>query len=285
MRQHTSLSESNGALGTLLVEDSRGKENTAVQHTANEVANSVQPRTIEGRETASLLSSSVLQQASTLYETAESSTSSINGPPSSVPDCTRAASMADAPRQQGNTPTDWTPAQLSNPDHLIASCTATHERYEGLPDEAKLHIGSFAAMNAASSSPGGSPLAPSVADAGSMCSAKAGTSDRSRPVPPHLPESRHSKGLQQLWNSTPHTPLMVPSPCSMTGKQSKQGRRHSEEQGHQLVLSSETSTTAEGASQSSSMSGSAVSEVTEGATAHSAVLWSMPMGGADSPHG
>lgn len=293
MQQHsTSLSESNSALATLLVkDDSRGRENAAVQDPANKVADSVQSRTTTGQETGGLLSSSVVQQASTFYKTAESSASSMHGPASPVPGCTRAASTADVPRQQGSAPTvggtGLMPAQPSNPDHLIASCPAADEGYAGLLDDTQLHISPFAAIEEASSSDG-SPSAPSAAVAGSMSTPKAGISDRSSPAVhfalPHLPESRHSKGLQQLWNSMAHTPLMVPSPCSMTGKQSKQGRRQSEEQGHQPVLVSEMSTAAEGTSQSSSMRGSAAPEVTEGPTAHPAGLMSTPMGGAENPY-
>lgn len=274
MRQHsTSLAESNSALGMLPVEDSRGKQHTALQESANEVADLVQPRTTTGHETGSLLSSNVVQQASTLYETAGSSASSMHGPAPSRPDCTKAALVADEPRPQGSAPTGMIPAQPSTPGHLIASCTATAEGYTGPPHDTYLPISPFAAMSAASSSSGGSPLTPSAAVAGSMTTPKAGTLVRNSPAVhtalPHLPESRHSTGLQQLWNSVAHTPLMVPSPCSMTGKQSKHGRRHSEEESHQPVLISEITIAAEGASQSSSMRGSAASEVTDGATAHS----------------
>ena len=36
-------------------------------------------------------------------------------------------------------------------------------------------------------------------------------------------ETRHSKGLQQLWNCVAHTPLTVPSPHSMTDRRSPDG--------------------------------------------------------------
>lgn len=285
-QQSMSLSESNSPLGMPSVQDGRGKENTAVQDTAIQVADSVQPCTTKGHETHSLLlSSNLVQQASTLYESTRSSASSLHGAASSMPGCTRAALMADAPRQQGSAPTGMMPAQPSSPNHLIASCPTADEDCAGLPRDTQLHISPFAATDAASSS-SGSPLAPSAADAGSMSTAKASISDRSGPAVhyalPCLPESRHSKGLQQLWSAMAHTPLAVPSPCSMSAKQSEQGRRRRAEQGHQPVLMSEVTAAAEWASQSSSMSGNATLEVPERATAHSAGSGSTPVGGAES---
>lgn len=44
-------------------------------------------------------------------------------------------------------------------------------------------------------------------------------------TPQRLPESRHSKGLQQLWNCVAHTPLAVPSPHAVTDNHSQASPR------------------------------------------------------------
>lgn len=250
---------------------------------------------------------------------------SAHAPASAMLGCNRAASMADSTTLEGSVPIGLMPAQSSSPENdsfeseadlhqpmqasarpeqLILSCPAADKSYAGgnsffgaqghmVPDYVQLHgIPSAAGVNQLKPSSKSSPLAPCLvtAVADSMSTSKASISDRRdsavQHAIPHLPESKHSKGLQQLWNSVAHTPLTVPSPCSMASKHSKLGRWQCEEQGYQRVLGPEVTTPTEGMSQSSAvstMSGSAASEVTERATAYLAGSRSMPMGGAASP--
>ena len=286
----------------------------------------VQPSTAPGSETDALLSSEVTQQATSRHETtadnltaAKSSLGSggsAHAPASAMLHCNRAASMAHSTMLEGSAPIGLVPAQPSSPEHdslesetdlhqsmqasarpeqSIYSCPAADKSYAGVPDDVQLPvIPSAAGFNQLKpSSSKSSPLAlcsvTAVAD--SMSTPKADISGRIDPALhdalPHVPESRHSKGLQQLWNSVAHTSLTVPSPCSMASKHSKLHRWQVEEQSHQRVLVPEMTTRAEGTSQASAvstMSGSAASEVTERTTAYSGGSRSMPMGGAESPH-
>ena len=319
------LSGGNSTVGTLPEEDGRGQQNIAELNCATEVSASVQTTTAADCETDTLLSSNELQQASSRHETttgnltaAKSNLGSVRVPASAMLYCSMAAStlnpMAGSTRLEGIAPFGTMPAQPSSPEHdsveseseseadlcqqmqpstrqeqLIASCSAAGKSYAGVPDHAELHAAPFAAVLESSSS-SSSPFAPSSMVADSMSTPKAGISERSGPAVhdalPQLPESRHSKGLQQLWNSVAHTPLPVPSPCSMAVDHSKLDRLQCKEQGHQHVLVPEMTAPAEGTSQSSivsTMSGSAASELIERATAHLARSKS-PMEGDKSSH-
>ena len=311
-------SEGNSTLGTPPVERGKGEQNVPELNCANEGAGSVPPSTAACSDTAALLRDAAQQSNLRDEMTAGHLTAAVSCRGSLyIPvehNCTRAEStMAASTMLEGSAPTALLPAQPSSPEHdslqseadlfqqmeasftreqLLASCPAAGESPAEVPDDAQLHvIPSAAGLNQfESSSSNGSPSAPSSRVAASMSTPKAGISDRSGPAIqhalPYLPESRHSKGLQQLWNSVAHTPLTVPSPCSMAGKHSKLDTRQCEEQGHQSVLMPEMATHAEGISQRivSTVSSSAASGLTESATAHSAGSRSMPVGGAESPH-
>ena len=287
MLQHSvNLSEGNSR--TLSEEDCRGEQNVAELNCAYEVAVSAQPSTAAGSKSDTLLSSNVTQQASCSHEmmasnltAAQTSLGSIHAPASAMLYCTRAVSIADPMVPEGSAPIGHMPTRSSSPQH--DSLQSEADRSQQMQASATL------AAVVESSSSMCSPLAPSLAVADSMLSTpKAGISEDCGPAGhhtlPHLPESRHSKGLQQLWNSVAHTPLTVPSPCSMAGKHSKLDRRQCDDQ---RVLIPEMTTPVERPPQSStvsSVSGSAASEVTESATAHSAGSRSTPVGGVESPH-
>lgn len=324
MLQHTmsmNLSEGNCTLGMLPEEDGGGEQNICIAELkrANEVASSVQPTSAADSETDTLLSSDATQESSCRHETmtgdltaAKPNLNGVHAPASAMLYHTRTASMADSTRLEGSSPIGPMPAQPRSPApgsveseadlemqastrraQLFASCSTADESYAGVPDDAQLRVIPSADVEE-SSSRVSSPLAPFSMVADSMGTPTSGISERSSPADqhplPHLPESKHSRGLQQLWNSVAHTPLPVPSPCSMAVQHSKLNRRQYEEQGHQRVLVPEMTTPAAGASQSSTVSAvstvrdSAASELTERATAHSAGSRSMPMEGAESPH-
>ena len=292
------LSRGDSILETLPVDDGRGKQHVAVLTSPNEAAESAQP-SMAGPETHNLmLSRDAAQQASIRGEVtagnltaAESSVDGIHeihAHASATPSCIKAGSMSDPTRQEGSALTDLTPVQSSSQEHWIAPSPASDQSYAGDSNNTQLDItSSVAVMDASSNS---SLVAPLSAYEGNIITPKAGVADRSDPVIHHahlhLPESRHSKGLQQLWNCVAHTPLTLPSPSSMTGNHSKQDRRQAscEDQSHQRELVTGLTTPAEVTSQSSSAVGSAASEVTERATTHAVRLSAMPTEDAESPH-
>lgn len=264
-------------------DNSRKEQNVAVLACTNKVTGSVQPSLRRGCDTTMLglstnasLQANVRHQSTATNPTAiQSSADSIHDPASAMSTSTNAGAVSDPARQEGNALTDLTTALSSSrrtAKHLASLSTARDESCTGAQYETQLNINSSAVMAEATSS--SSPLLPSSAKVGGRSTPEAGMSVRSNPADqqelPQVPESRHSKGLQQLWNCVAHTPLAVPSPCRVTGKQDRR-QTSCEEQGHGPVLVFDLSIPAE-VIESSITSSGAASEMTDSATAHAVGL-------------
>lgn len=284
LQQHSlNLPSSDSTPETRPVGDSRKEQSVAVLAPTNEITGSVQSSTRESCEAAMLgLSTDASLQANMRHENTaaklaatQSRADNIHAPASAMSTSRKAGAISDPARQEGSALSDLTTA-LSNSHrtakHMPSSFTATDESCAGAPNEPQLDVSRSAVLAEATSSK--SPSLPFSANVGCMSTPEADMSDRSNPADqqevPHVPESKHSKGLQQLWNCVAHTPLALPSPCSMTGKQD---RRHTscEEQGHPHVLVSDLSTPAV-MIESSTASSSAASQITELAIAHAVGL-------------
>lgn len=275
LQQHKQdLSRGDSAPEMLPRDGSKQEQDVAVLASKRQVAGSGQPSTSKVGETNMVELTDVAQQANVRRErTADN----LKATQSRADIVHATASAVSANTKAAAVPT-FQPSSHCRAEHLVAwaSAAAADESLAGAVNNTQLNTGP--AIVTAEASSNRSQSAPSSANAGSMSTPTPGISDRRDSVGQqallHMPEeSRHSKGLQQLWNCVAHTPLTVPSPCSMTGNCRMQHRRQTsfEEQGHQRVLVPDLATPSQ-VLQSSTASSSAASEVTEGATALSVGL-------------
>ena len=161
-------------------------------------------------------------------------------------DSVRAATVLLPDRQEGSVLTGLAQCDACNAEHSLASSPAARNDspapatrcIANLPADITPKFDAFcthtdsnnsepsSAQNGSSSASTVGSLGPSAA---SVVTASQG-----------LPESRHSKGLQQLWNCVAHTQFAVPSPHAVTDDHSQAGARlQYEEQSQQPLLLSD----------------------------------------------